>query len=73
MASDSVYVTLEEYKYFNKLLYTESKELKNIKLVENYEKIGKIIIDYTLKNLDLGYFPSVKWVLKTLERNINVL
>lgn len=73
MASDSVYLTLEEYKYFNKLLYTESKELKNIKLVENYEKIGKIIIDYTLKNLDLGYFPSVKWVLKTLERNINVL
>lgn len=72
-APDRTYLTRQEYLYFYKLLYTRSEELKDIELVENFEKIGKIIIDYSLKNLDLGRFSSIEWVIKALERNVNVL
>ncbi|WP_311480407.1 DNA repair protein RecO [uncultured Anaerococcus sp.] len=70
---DKVFMTYEEFVYFNKLLYTRSEDLEDINLVENYPKIGKIIIDYCLSNLDLGTYPSLEWVKKALERNVNVL
>lgn len=70
---DRVFMTYEEFVYFNKLLYTKSEELKEIKLVDNYQKIGKIIIDYCLLNLEIGIYPSLDWVKKALERNVNVL
>lgn len=70
---DKVFMTYEEFVYFNKLLYTKSDELKDIKIVENYQKIGKIIIDYCLNNLELATYPSLEWVKKALERNVNVL
>lgn len=70
---DKVFMTYEEFIYFNKLLYTRSEDLEDINLVENYPKIGKIIIDYCLSNLDLGTYPSLEWVKKALERNVNVL
>lgn len=69
---DKVFMTYEEFIYFNKLLYTKSEELKDIKLVDNYQKIGKIIIDYCLKNLEISTYPSLEWVKKALERNVNV-
>ena len=70
---DKVFMTYEEFVYFNKLLYTRSEDLEDINLVESYPKIGKIIIDYCLENLDLGTYPSLEWVKKALERNVNVL
>ena len=70
---DKVFLTYDEFVYFNKLLYTKSEELENINLVESYPKIGKIIIDYCLENLDLGTYSSLEWVKKALERNVNVL
>ena len=69
---DKVFMTYEEFIYFNKLLYTKSEELKDIKLVDNYQKIGKIIIDYCLKNLEISTYSSLEWVKKALERNVNV-
>ena len=69
---DKVFMTYEEFIYFNKLLYTKSEELKDIKLVYNYQKIGKIIIDYCLKNLEISTYSSLEWIKKALERNVNV-
>lgn len=69
---DKVFLTYDELVYFNKLLYTKTNELSKIKKVSNYQKIGKIIIDYSLKNLDMGIYPSLEWVKKALERNVNV-
>ncbi len=69
---DKVFMTYEEFIYFNKLLYTKSEELKDIKLVDNYQKIAKIIIDYCLKNLEISTYSSLEWVKKALERNVNV-
>ena len=72
MVRDKVLLTYDELVYFNKLLYTKTSELELIKKVSNYQKIGKIIIDYCLKNLDMGIYPSLAWVKKALERNANV-
>ena len=72
LAKDKVFLTYDELIYFNKLLYTKTNELYKIKKVDNYQKIGKIIIDYCLKNLEIGIYPSLTWVKKALERNVNV-
>ena len=72
LAKDKVFLTYDELIYFNKLLYTKTDELYKVKKVSNYQKIGKIIIDYCLKNLDMGIYPSLTWVKKALERNVNV-
>lgn len=69
---DRIFLTYDELVYFNKLLYTKTEKLCKIKKVSNYQKIGKIIIDYCLKNLDMGIYPSLAWVKKALERNVNV-
>lgn len=72
MVRDKVLLTYDELVYFNKLLYTKTEELCLINKVSNYQKIGKIIIDYCLKNLDMVIYPSLAWVKKALERNANV-
>lgn len=72
MVRDKVLLTYDELVYFNKLLYTKTEELCLINKVSNYQKIGKIIIDYCLKNLDMVIYPSLAWVKKALERNVNV-
>lgn len=73
LAEDKTYLRPEEYVYFNKLLYTPSDELSQIKLIPTYKKIGLLIINYCLKSLDLSRYSSIDWVIKALERNMNVL
>lgn len=69
-AKDRIYLDKEEFAYIKKILYTESEELENIKVPENYQKILVLIIDYTLDKLEMAKYPSINWVYKNaLERN----
>ncbi|MDO5047821.1 MAG: DNA repair protein RecO [Anaerococcus sp.] len=71
---DKIYLDRNELTYFLRLLYTSSDELYKIKLAKDYQKVGRLIIDYCLNKLDLRNFSSMDWVYKNLsERNINVL
>ena len=67
---DKIFLTKEEFVYLKKLLYTDSSKLADLKLLGSYQKIGALIIDYTLEKLELSRFPSIDWVYQQkLERN----
>lgn len=70
LVRDRIFLTKEEFTYFKALLYTKSEDLENLRLPENYNKITRLIIDYTLERLEIKRFSSIEWVYKNAnERN----
>ncbi|MDD7045237.1 MAG: DNA repair protein RecO [Peptoniphilaceae bacterium] len=71
---DKVYLSHEDLNYFLGLLYTPSDKLAELRQSPDYQKVGRLIIDYCLSKLDLKKFSSMDWVYKQLsERNTDVL
>ena len=70
LVRDRVFLTKEEFSYVKALLYTKSEDLENLRPPENYNKITRLIIDYTLERLEIKRFSSIEWVYKNAkERN----
>ena len=67
---DKIFLNKEEFTYLKKLLYTKSEDLAGIEKPAGYKKIAILIIDYTLKNLEITRFSSIDWVYRNVsERN----
>lgn len=63
---DKIYLTKDEFIYLKKLLYTSSREVEEISEKIDVEKIGTLIINFCLENLEIKKFNSIDWIFKSI-------
>ncbi|MCI5839072.1 MAG: DNA repair protein RecO [Peptoniphilaceae bacterium] len=61
------YLSYNEYVFLYKLLYTSSEKVCSINFSGNIKKMLDLIVKFTLTNLEIDSYSSMKWAEKIIE------